>query len=143
MRLTRPQLKQQTRDRLLEAARELFLRQGYHASSLEQVAEGAGLTKGAVYSNFTSKDDLFLALFTHRVDERIRDVEAIARGGAGDLEAIGRANARRLAARRAQEPEWGALLMEFTAYALRRPDVRRRFLTEHRRLIDAVARSMD
>lgn len=141
MTLTRVQRKQQTRDRLLEAAREVFLCHGYHAASLDQVAEQAGLTKGAVYSNFAGKDDLFLAVHARRVHERVQEVEAVGRDGG--LEGIGRANARLLTARRAGEPEWGALLLEFTAYALRRPDVRRRFIKEHRKLIDAIAGSID
>ena len=51
-----------TRRHLLEAAGVVFARQGFHGATLDEVAATAGFTKGAVYSNFTSKDDLFLAL---------------------------------------------------------------------------------
>jgi len=61
-RLTREESKARTRYELLRAASRLFLRNGFVATSLADIAEEAGLTKGAVYSNFESKEDLFLAL---------------------------------------------------------------------------------
>jgi TetR/AcrR family transcriptional regulator, transcriptional repressor of aconitase len=61
-RLTREESKAKTRTELIRAANRLFLRNGYVATSLANIAEEAALTKGAVYSNFESKEDLFLAL---------------------------------------------------------------------------------
>jgi len=61
-RLTREESKARTRAELLRAARRLFVRNGFVSTSLADIAEEAGLTKGAVYSNFESKEDLFLAL---------------------------------------------------------------------------------
>lgn len=61
-RLTREESKAKTRQDLIRAANRLFLRNGYVATSLANIAEEAALTKGAVYSNFESKEDLFLAL---------------------------------------------------------------------------------
>ena len=61
-RLTRDESKARTRAELLRAANRLFARKGYSATSLADIAEEAALTKGAVYSNFASKEDLFLAL---------------------------------------------------------------------------------
>jgi AcrR family transcriptional regulator len=141
MKLTRPERKQQTRERLLDTAREIFLARGYAATTLDDIADAADLTKGAVYSNFSSKDDLFLAVYASRVDERIRDVEAA--GRRATLLEGARANARRLTARHAQEPEWHALLLEFTTYAVRHPELRRRVAQEHRRLIDAITASIE
>lgn len=140
-RLTRPERKLQTRDRLLETALGLFLARGYAATTLDHIADAAGLTKGAVYSNFSSKDDLFLALYAARVDEWVRDVEAAALRGT--FEEITRANARRIVARQRREPEWHALLLEFTTYAVRSPELRRRVAKEHRRLVEAIARTME
>jgi len=65
-RLTRDERRAQTRERLLDAAAEVFNRLGYHGASLEAVAEAAGYTKGAVYSNFASKAELFVALAERR-----------------------------------------------------------------------------
>ena len=52
-----------TRRHLLDAAAVVFARDGFHGASLDDVAATAGFTKGAVYSNFKSKEDLFLAVF--------------------------------------------------------------------------------
>ena len=61
-RLTREESKARTRSELLRAANRLFLRNGFVATSLSEIAEEAALTKGAVYSNFESKESLFLAI---------------------------------------------------------------------------------
>jgi len=67
-KLTRDEKKAVTRSRLLEAAAVVFRSKGYAAASLDEIAEEAGLTKGAVYSNFSSKDDLIVALIDERLD---------------------------------------------------------------------------
>jgi AcrR family transcriptional regulator len=61
-RLTREQSKDQTRARLLDAAHAIFLKKGYVAASVEDVAAAAGYTRGAFYSNFKSKAELLLTL---------------------------------------------------------------------------------
>ena len=58
-RLSREQKKAQTRQRLLRAAEEVFAERGFFAASVEEVAERAGFSMGAVYSNFESKGDLY------------------------------------------------------------------------------------
>ena len=60
-----------TRARLLDAARRVFARRGFHAASLEEIAQEAGATTGAIYSNFAGKEDLFLALFEDHVASQI------------------------------------------------------------------------
>src|SRR5882757_2337034 len=59
-RLTRPESQARTRAELIATARDLFLSDGYAATSLERVAEAAGYSKGAVYSNFTGKKEICL-----------------------------------------------------------------------------------
>src|SRR5258708_12401897 len=71
VRLTRAESRRRTRVHLLEAAAEVFARRGFHGASVEEVAEVAGYTKGAVYSNFTSKDDLFLAVLEGRIQPQV------------------------------------------------------------------------
>ena len=56
----------ETRARLLDAAQEVFLRDGYESAQLDEIAATAGRSKGAVYTHFKSKEDLFLALYEHR-----------------------------------------------------------------------------
>lgn len=55
---------------LLVSAREVFVADGYHGATLEQISARAGFSKGAVYSNFDSKEDLFLALLVRENAER-------------------------------------------------------------------------
>jgi AcrR family transcriptional regulator len=61
VRLTREQSKARTRQRLVDEARRLFKEQGYAATSLEQIAEAAEVTKGAIYGQFATKEDLLLS----------------------------------------------------------------------------------
>ncbi|MGC7194485.1 helix-turn-helix domain-containing protein, partial [Mycobacteroides abscessus subsp. abscessus] len=61
-RLSRAEKRVQTRQRLLDAAAETFARKGFATASLDEIAEAAGFSIGAVYSNFASKDDLFAQL---------------------------------------------------------------------------------
>jgi AcrR family transcriptional regulator len=66
-RLTREEKRAQTRERLLEAAERVFLRRGLQGSSVEEITAEAGFTRGAFYSNFKSKDELFVELLQTRV----------------------------------------------------------------------------
>jgi AcrR family transcriptional regulator len=66
-RLTRKEKQAETRERLLEAAERVFLRRGLAGSSVEEIAGEAGFTRGAFYSNFESKDQLFIELLHDRV----------------------------------------------------------------------------
>jgi AcrR family transcriptional regulator len=61
-RLTHAQRREQTRERLLEAARKTFVKKGLAATSVDNIAEAAGYTRGAFYSNFDGKPELLLEL---------------------------------------------------------------------------------
>jgi AcrR family transcriptional regulator len=69
--------KAHTRGRLIECAHGVFLRHGFHAATLEQIAQEAGVTKGAVYASFASKAELFLAVSAGRMEERLRGYERV------------------------------------------------------------------
>jgi len=107
-----------TRARLLRAAGTEFARRGYHGTSLDDVAARAGLSKGALYHHFESKEDLFLTLLEERLEERLREV-------AGALDA-GDAAAR-FTAGVERNPRWAPLLFEFVAFSARDPRLRERF----------------
>lgn len=62
---------------LVATAREAFLRDGYSATSLDAIAEAAGYSKGAVYSNFTDKPSLCGAVLADIHDEKMREVQAL------------------------------------------------------------------
>src|SRR5712692_5791331 len=65
-RLTPERRRELTREALLDAATTVFARKGYGAGTLEEIADAAGLTTGAVYSNFGNKQELFLAVIARR-----------------------------------------------------------------------------
>jgi len=137
-RLTRAERKEDTRARLLASAARVFARRGFHAASVEEVAEDAGFSKGAVYSNFASKEDLFLAMVEARFRDRLTAIRAaVAEPGAPGEQARRSADSfiRTLAA----DPEWPPVFMEFWAYAQRDPSVRRRFAAQVGALRTAVA----
>lgn len=70
-RLTREESRAQTREKLLVKAVEHFLDRGYHAASIEQIAEEADFSKGAIYSNFESKDELAMEVVNRVRAERL------------------------------------------------------------------------
>src|SRR5690349_5506869 len=69
-KLTPERRRQMTRDALVDAAAEVFVRRGFDAASLDEIAETAGFTRGAIYKHFDNKEDLFLAVFD-RVNDRV------------------------------------------------------------------------
>lgn len=132
-RLTRAESKRRTRAELLRAANRLFLRDGFVATSLAAIAEEAEVTKGAVYSNFEGKEDLFLALL-RQADEvepwyAPSDVDPEAGGGARERAA---AFGRSAAASR-PGPRHVALFLEMNAFALRSERTRRWVADSNRR----------
>lgn len=72
--------RERTRERLLDAAAVVFARQGFQAASVEAIAEAAGFTRGAFYSNFESKEALFLALTDRQARAHIAALEAAVGG---------------------------------------------------------------
>jgi AcrR family transcriptional regulator len=75
-RLSRLESQARTREQLLATARALFLRDGYFATSLDKVAEEAGYSKGAIYANFRSKNELCLAVIDDIRSEQAGQVAA-------------------------------------------------------------------
>ena len=73
-RMTRAESQAQTRSQLVETAKRMFFTDGYHPTSLEKVADAAGYSKGAVYSNFRNKDELCSAVLDEMRAERIAEV---------------------------------------------------------------------
>src|ERR1700744_5339450 len=76
-RLTREQSKDQTRQRLLDAAQTIFMKKGFVAASVEDIAGAAGYTRGAFYSNFRSKSELFLELLRRDHETMQAELQAI------------------------------------------------------------------
>jgi AcrR family transcriptional regulator len=141
-RLSRSEQRDQTRARLLDAAEKVFVDRGFHAASVDEVAEEAGYSKGAVYSNFENKDELFLALLERRSESRALAVEAEipADQPIGD-QAIQAGNA--FFEVFLEQSQWSLLQMEFAVYAARQPVLRDRFAERNRRLHATITELID
>lgn len=141
-RPTRVEQQAQTRSQLIDAAAQVFARRGFQAASVEEIAEEAGYSHGAVYSNFEGKADLFLAVFEDYMAERVRELAETQAALADDasLEVRARALADQWMDRLARDRESFALHMEFLAHAGRDPQLARRFGTRSSAMREAVAR---
>lgn len=132
----------QTRQRLLLAAGEVFAQRGYDRASLDDVAAAAGLTKGAVYSSFASKDDLFYALMRERIDERLALVtEAVERQTT--VSDMTRDAGSGLAQLMSSQRDWHLLFIEFWARAVRDPELHDEFARERRSVRGLVAQFLE
>jgi AcrR family transcriptional regulator len=142
LRLTRAQAKEQTRERLLQAARRVFVERGFHATTLDQVAEEAGHTKGAVYSAFESKADLFLAIFEERTRRRADELRRIATR-VSSLAELAQAGEQLWIATLRNEREWSLLLVEFEVYAARDAVLRERLAGIQRLFRSAMSEAIE
>ena len=129
-RMTREESRAQTRERLLDAAREAFARSGFHGASVDEIASSAGFSTGALYSNFDGKEDLFLELMEREIAEHAREIaEAVRARSSVSERATG--GARRWMMMIEREPDLLLLFTEFWSYGVRdaqvRPKVAERF----------------
>lgn len=131
-----------TRAELLATAAKVFARRGYNGASIEEIAEQAGYSHGAVYSNFDGKADLFLAVFEEYMAERARELAAtqVDIGEDDPLELRARALADQWMERFAQDRESFVLHMEFIAHAGRDPELAVRFGSRSASLREAISR---
>ena len=137
--LTRAERQQRTREELVDAAERLFSGQGFHATSIDAVAAEAGFTKGAVYSNFESKEDLFFAVYQRRVDRRVEEMEAVLAAATSATEAF----EGMIPGRRSSEDGWLAVFFEFWAHVLRHPEHRARFAQLHSHAMEPFVAALD
>ena len=140
VRLSRAERREQTREELLTAAEACFVADGFHATSVDEVAERAGYTKGAVYSNFASKEDLFFGVYQRRVERTLTEVvPALRRAGAERaLDRLATATIQR----RDRDDGWLAVFIEFWAHVLRHPELRDRFAAIHARILEPLVEAV-
>jgi AcrR family transcriptional regulator len=136
-RLTRAERQARTRVDLIDAAERLFSTNGFHATSVDAVADAAGYTKGAVYSNFDSKEDLFFAVYERRADASVAMIDQALADAPDAITAIETVS-RTTLDRRSGDDGWLAVFFEFWAHVLRHPELRERFAAIHRRAIEPV-----
>ncbi len=143
--LSRREKQQRTRSALLEAAAQIFSKEGLEGASIDQVAQAAGYTKGAFYANFKSKEELFLVMLDERFAREIERLDAALAGTQEPHE-----EARAAAAdfiHFAGDGDWPKLYFQFVAHALRDPDFREELATRleamRERLTKVLARWKD
>lgn len=133
-RLTRIESRQLTRARLVAAAGSVFTRAGFDAASVEEIAGKAGFSRGAFYSNFSSKDEIFLELLEEKHRQRANALEAIFHETQDPVERFHRGRA--WYAEQGEQREWGILEREFRLRALRVPAVKKRLAEITRQELD-------
>lgn len=117
-RLSREDSRARTRALLLRSARTVFSKRGYVGASIDEIAEAAGFSKGAFYSNFSTKDEIFLELLAAHMHDEAQVL--------GDL--LGRAQSAQGVSELLREigdlyrlfetdVDWGLLVLEFNLHA--------------------------
>jgi AcrR family transcriptional regulator len=130
---SRRQKQQETRSSLLRSAAKLFCRHGLEGASVEDVAQDAGFTKGAFYSNFKSKEELFLVMMDEKFSAELERIDHLL-AGTGEARDEAHAAAEDFVRYIHSDPEWPRLYFEFVAYAARNEDFRQELATRHRAL---------
>jgi AcrR family transcriptional regulator len=123
---TQAERRARTRAALLDAAGAVFAARGYHAATLDEITERAGVSKGSVYYNFASKHELFATLLGEHMQRRITDIAAAlpaSGSGADQARAAGTAFLTAITS----DPRWAPLFFEFAAQAARDNSVRAAF----------------
>ena len=132
VRLTRSESHAQTREQLLVAARQMFARSGYGGTSVDMIAAEAGYSKGAIYSNFASKEAIFLELLERYKDEEIAEFSRIM--------ALEDADSRKALLHwletMHQDEDWALLTMELALHARRYPAFAKPFYAIEQKLTD-------
>src|ERR1700723_242442 len=147
-RLTREESRAQTRATLIAVGRRHFLRHGLGGAVAEKIAEDAGYSRGALYSNFEGKEELFLAVIREEQDRRTEALHSMFKEEPSAKERLRKM--REAIADLVTDPDWIVLRAEFEAGALRNERIRQTFVEVHRKqvrdagnLIRNLARSSD
>jgi AcrR family transcriptional regulator len=130
---TRRQKQAETRSSLLRSAAKLVCRHGMDGASVEEVAQDAGYTKGAFYSNFKSKEELFLVMLDEKFGAELERIDRLL-AGTGEPGDEARDAAQDFVRYIHSDPEWPRLYFEFVAYAARNDAFRQELATRHRAL---------
>jgi AcrR family transcriptional regulator len=125
----------EVRERLLVAGARVFAEQGVHEARLDAVAAAAGFSKGAVYSNFSSKQDLVAQVMQRATNLVLRSLQELVRA---DVSPDDIGDVVRAAFRRHDQSEEFALLSELRGAAIRHPEFLPEFVRQRRQLQDGV-----
>jgi len=132
-RLTREESRAQTRAALMAVGREHFIRYGLGGAVAEKIAEDAGYSRGALYSNFDGKEELFLAVIREQQDLRMQAFHSMFKEEPSAKERLRKM--RDAIADLVTDPDWIVLRAEFEAGALRNERIRQAFVEVHRKQV--------
>lgn len=135
-RLSRAESQERTRSQLNAAARRVFVRRGFREATVEEIASEAGYTTGAVYSNFSGKAELLLAVIEEYVNDRARVIRHLVAPG-GDVDQPGHAGQEWMR-QLDEDPAWFPLFVEFWSQAIDDPELRERLAVQMRVVRDTV-----
>ena len=142
-KLTRERRRQLTRDVLTAAATEVFARRGYEGASLDEIAETAGFTRGAIYKNFGGKEDLFFHVIDHLNEQTIEAFRSLVPDFPDTKEWDLSTLADLWRASVSEFDELYVIGLEYDLYILRNPDSRTRAIEHRRKRRDLVASFID
>jgi AcrR family transcriptional regulator len=117
----------EVRDRILDAAAKVFAAEGFAGATIDAIGQAAGFTKGAVYSNFESKDELFLALLDREFERRGEQIATTLESG-GDVPAAAGALSRSVLDAIHDHADYYVLFVEYWLRAVRDPELRERLI---------------
>lgn len=142
-RLTNEEKKRQTVERLLDSSEIVFSNKGFYGASVEEIAEEAGYSKGAVYANFKSKEDLFLALYDRRFNQQLADWGKVFEHKLDDAGRADKVEEVLLShAKFNEDTQWTMLMLEFTLYALRNEDAKGKLASRYTQILDSMKESI-
>lgn len=143
-RLSQAESRERTRSRILDAAGKVFAEQGFAAARLEEIAENAGYTRGALYYNFADKDELFLAVLDDRLQADIGVISDLIKSSEDPVQLVQALRDRPAAGRKsaAEARRWVQLCDEFRLYALKNESARKRLAEHQQHLRDAYTRGI-
>jgi AcrR family transcriptional regulator len=128
---TRP-TRGEVRDRILDAASKVFAAEGFAGATIDAIGQAAGFTKGAVYSNFESKDELFLALLDREFELRGEQIAIALDSSGGDTGAAARDVSRSVLSSVRDHSDYYVLLVEYWLRAQRDPQLREGLIRRRR-----------
>jgi AcrR family transcriptional regulator len=130
------------RKRLLESAARAFATRGYEKASIEEIAADAGLTKGAVYWNFESKEDLFFALLDEHLDQGARQLMELTMAAPADVETAPGVSSG-LSSIIDEQRQLVLLLHEYWSLAARDPELGKRYAERQVSLREDIAAMLE
>jgi len=135
--------RERTRERLMDAAVDAFSENGFGGSSLEIICERAGLTRGAFYYNFESKEQLFLALMERELDSVLDLFQTAAQPGTNEIGEVIELLSSLYSSRQHGHVTWALLTEEFRLHAMRDADAAAAYTEQFRKIHERLGTAFD